>query len=309
MRVRSFRFVHIGVAVALGTACVVSVGIVSRVGAGGGAASSFVPIVPCRLADTRSGSDQVGTRLTPIGPGEIVPFTVWGTNGNCTIPTSATGIATNITAVNPTAASYLTVYPADAPAKPTASNLNWVPTSPPTPNQVTVALSSTGVIDVFNNGGTVDVIVDIVGYYEPAPAGGGAPGPQGPVGPQGVAGPTGPSAFISFAHINRSGVIVAPTRNVVFAINPSGSPGPGTYCLSFLGNITAYLPIVTLSLDFDDTDVGTKSAWAEVLHSAFGCAQAGYSTSTTIQVQTGYTNPSGSVLAPEGFFIALIPPS
>lgn len=173
---RSFRLVHLGVAAALAAATATAFGVVRDVGAVG-MASSFVPIVPCRLADTRLGADHVGIRATALGPSETVAFTVWGTNGNCTIPNTATGIAANVTAVNPTAASFLTMFPADAPTRPTASNLNWTPTSPPTPNQVTVALSATGVVNAFNLGGTIDVIIDIVGYYQPLGASG--VGPRG----------------------------------------------------------------------------------------------------------------------------------
>ena len=110
---------------------------------------------------------------------------MWGHNGNCDIPTTATGIASNVTAVNPTGSSYLTVFPGDAP-QPLASNLNWTPASPPTPNQVTVGLSSTGAIKVFNHVGTIDVIVDIVGYYVASTS-----GPTGPTGATGAIGPIG----------------------------------------------------------------------------------------------------------------------
>ena len=68
----------------------------------------------------------------------------------CNIPATATGIAANVTAVNPTAPSFLTVFPADA-ARPFVSNLNWTATSEPTPNHLSVALSaiSTGKLVVF----------------------------------------------------------------------------------------------------------------------------------------------------------------
>ena len=193
---RNFRFVHVAVAAALAAAAASSVGLIRTVNAqAGGSASSFVPIVPCRLVDTRHTTDHVGARATAVGENESVVFSVWGSNGNCEIPTTATGIATNITAVFPTADSYLTVYPSDAP-RPTASNLNWVAASPPTPNQVTVGLSADGAIGVYNHAGTVDVVVDIVGYYQAAVAGGdaglaGAVGPQGPAGPAGAAGQPG----------------------------------------------------------------------------------------------------------------------
>ena len=126
--------------------------------------SSLIAITPCRLVDTRAAA-PVGGRNTPIGNQETATFTVWGTNGNCNIPNTALGIVTNTTIVNPTSASFLTLWPADDP-QPLASNLNWTPTSPPTPNQVSVGLSADGKVKLFNNSGTVDVIIDIVGGPE-----------------------------------------------------------------------------------------------------------------------------------------------
>jgi hypothetical protein len=125
-------------------------------------------ITPCRLLDTRTSPYTVGTRNTPIGTDEAFAATVWGTNGNCTIPSTAVGIITNVTIVNPTASSYLAVWPADK-VGPNGSNLNWVPGQNPTPNQVTAALSvADGKIDIYNHFGTVDVVVDITGYLTPA---------------------------------------------------------------------------------------------------------------------------------------------
>ncbi len=169
---RQFRLVHVGVAAAIAAATVTAVGLAQSAGATGGTASVFVPIVPCRLVDTRPAPNNVGTLSTPLQAAQVVTFAVWGSNGNCTIPTSATGIATNATAVHPTADSYVTIYPADASPRPTASNLNVVAGQAPTPNQVTVGLSAAGAISAYNNGGTLDLVIDIVGYYQPAPTGG-----------------------------------------------------------------------------------------------------------------------------------------
>ena len=130
---------------------------------GGGAGGLFVPIVPCRLFDTRA-SSTVGPRSAPLAANDTFTQPVTGKRGNCTIPTQATGVAMNVTAVNPTATSYLTVYPSDA-KQPTASNLNWVAGAPPTANKVDVKLSADGQINLFNNGGAVDVVGDVVGYY------------------------------------------------------------------------------------------------------------------------------------------------
>src|SRR5687768_7191956 len=73
--------------------------------AAGNSPSSLVPIVPCRLVDTRA-DNQVGSRGQPIPANTSVTFEVWGANGECTIPSTATGIATNVTIVNPTASSF-----------------------------------------------------------------------------------------------------------------------------------------------------------------------------------------------------------
>jgi hypothetical protein len=164
----------------------------STLAAGSTKASSLVPITPCRLLDTRAGSDNVGPRSWPLAGGETHVAPVWGTNGNCTIPLGATGVSLSVTVVNPTAASYLTVFPADAP-RPLASNLNWVAGQAPTPNAVTATLASDGRLAFYNLTGSVDLLVDVVGYYELSMAGGsqGPPGPKGDTGPQGPRGPQG----------------------------------------------------------------------------------------------------------------------
>ncbi len=127
-----------------------------------------------------------------------------GNFGRCVgLSSTDTGAVLNVTIVNPSAGSFLTVWPADKD-RPLASSLNWVAGQGATPNQVTTALDPSGQFSIFNNGGTVDVIVDVVGLYEPASAGGGggtpgAQGPIGPVGPVGPAGPQGPAGLMTAA--------------------------------------------------------------------------------------------------------------
>ena len=147
------------VAAAIGT------GTLALVSAGGGTASAFVPITPCRLLDTRSTS-PVGPRSTPINPGESLTVQVTGSNGSCVIPATATAIVINVTVVSPSAAGYITLFPADV-ALPNASNLNFAAGQNPTPNLVTVSLSSVGALKIFNAAGTVNVLGDIAGYYQP----------------------------------------------------------------------------------------------------------------------------------------------
>lgn len=124
----------------------------------------FVAITPCRLIDTRPAT-QVGPKSTPLGPNETISLQITGSTGQCSgIPADATGAAMNMTAILPTAQSFLTVYPSDA-VRPNTSNLNWAAGDPPTPNKVDVKLGPDGAIKVFNSVGTVHLAADLVGYY------------------------------------------------------------------------------------------------------------------------------------------------
>lgn len=98
---------------------------------GSGAHPVFVAVTPCRLFDTRPAPENVGSRAMPLGAGDTFTAAVRGSNGNCSIPATALGVVMNVTVVNPTASSFLTVFPADAP-QPLASNLNWTASSLPT---------------------------------------------------------------------------------------------------------------------------------------------------------------------------------
>jgi hypothetical protein len=129
-----------------------------------GVKTVFVPITPCRVMDTRAAPLTVGPRATPIGQGETYSIAVRGTNGNCTIPADAVGLSMNVTVINPTAGSFLTVFPSLA-TRPLASNLNFVAGQAPVPNAVEAKIGDDGKVAFFNNAGSVDVAADIVGYY------------------------------------------------------------------------------------------------------------------------------------------------
>jgi hypothetical protein len=85
-------------------------------------------------------------------------------SGNCNVPVDATGVVMNVTAVDPTQPSFLTVFPAGV-VRPLAPNLNFVAGQAPTPNAVTVDVPASGQVSFYNNEGTVNVVADIVGYY------------------------------------------------------------------------------------------------------------------------------------------------
>ncbi len=155
------RWAAVGAAVAI-TLGAGGIGLVSATSPAG--ATAFIPITPCRLADTRPAPDNVGPRNTPVGAAETLVIMAEGNQGNCVgIPTSATGLELNVTALGATERSYLTIW--GEGARPTASHLNPIPGAPPVPNSVTTGLTAAGAINMYNNIGTVNVIVDIVGYY------------------------------------------------------------------------------------------------------------------------------------------------
>ncbi|MBW3651826.1 MAG: hypothetical protein KY458_14770 [Actinobacteria bacterium] len=120
----------------------------------------FNGVTPTRIADTRPGT---GTPYStgPIGPGAEREITVAGVAG---VPAQAGGVVMNATAVAPTASSYLTIYPSGV-ARPVASNLNVVAGGPPTPNLVIVKLGTGGKVRVYNNSGSVQVILDVAGFF------------------------------------------------------------------------------------------------------------------------------------------------
>ncbi len=120
-------------------------------------ASGFVSISPVRLFDTRDGT---GGRTGPLGPGETWSFAQAGQFG---IPADATAVAWNLTAVDATDPTYITVWPGGT-ARPSSSNLNPVP-GLAVPNLVIGQLGPAGSVSMFNNGGTVHLVADLVGYF------------------------------------------------------------------------------------------------------------------------------------------------
>ena len=165
LNLRSFLWFATGVALTI--TAVATFG-TWRADAGGAPAvgdTTFVPIAPCRLFDTRPGEEVPGSNPTPLQPETDRQVQVTGFVGFCNIPADASGVAMNVTILNPSAAGVLTVFPANLTTKPSASNLNWVAGQAPTPNKVDVQLSPAGAVKLGNGGGTVDVLADVVGYY------------------------------------------------------------------------------------------------------------------------------------------------
>jgi hypothetical protein len=146
----------------------------------------------------------------------------------------------NATAVSPTSATYLTVWPAGI-AKPDNSNLNVV-AGETRPNLVTVAVGAGGRVSLYNDAGSTDAIFDIVGFYTDAS------GSQGsrfhPVDPfrlfdtRNSAGgaPIGPGGILPIV-VTGVGSVPSGTTAVVLNVTVTGPTSPG-YLTVFPGDVS-----------------------------------------------------------------------
>ncbi|HEY3750131.1 MAG TPA: hypothetical protein VGL80_13105 [Pseudonocardiaceae bacterium] len=167
--------------VAIAAAAILSAGVVSTLGAATAAAlpvaqpvtggDAFVPVVQQRILDTRSAGGPLG----PLGTRQLVMPSV--------VPAQATAVVLNLTAVAPTTSTFISVYQFNEmgpqPATPPGTSTLNVAAGETRANQVTVALTDTRSVELFNHAGTVNLLADVAGYY--APTGGAGFTAVGPV--------------------------------------------------------------------------------------------------------------------------------
>ncbi|MDQ6891923.1 MAG: tail fiber domain-containing protein [Acidobacteriota bacterium] len=119
----------------------------------------FIAVAPCRVVDTRGPAGPYGgPALSAESPRSfVVPA------GPCPgIPTTAAAFSLNVTAVAPSGAGFLVVYPQGA-AQPLVSTLNYLP-GQTLANAAIVAAGPGGGITVMAGTGT-HLIIDINGYF------------------------------------------------------------------------------------------------------------------------------------------------
>lgn len=140
--------------------------------------STYTPLPPVRLLDTRTGQGEPGGAGVRAGPGGLIDLRVAGIGG---VPANATAAVFNLTAVNPTVSTYLQAYPTPSTglAVPTVSNVN-VPAGAVVPNLVTVVVGAGGAVRLRNAVGTTDMLADLAGYYSYRDAPGHPPAPATP---------------------------------------------------------------------------------------------------------------------------------
>ncbi len=123
-------------------------------------AAAFYTLTPCRLVDTRTAD---GPALSPSEPRFFQAI------GKCGIPGTAKSVVANITVVSPTGSGYVQVWPADAP-KPPTSVINFSAQQTRANNAVLqISADGLGILavqPVVAGGGTVQLIIDVNGYFQ-----------------------------------------------------------------------------------------------------------------------------------------------
>jgi hypothetical protein len=119
----------------------------------------FIPVAPCRIADTRNASGAFGG--PELGAGATRTFNI--PQSSCGIPSSAAAYSLNVTVVPGTTLGYLTIWPAGE-AQPVVSTLNS--DGRVKANAAIVPAGSNGGVDIYVSDAS-NVILDIDGYFVP----------------------------------------------------------------------------------------------------------------------------------------------
>lgn len=125
------------------------------------ASPPMYPLNPARLLDTRNGGSTIDGQHAAVGrvaAGGTYVLPVAGRGG---VDPGAVTAVLNVTAANPSAQGFVTVYPCDQ-ARPNASNLNFA-VGDVVPNAVLAKLSAAGTVCLFSSVAT-DLLVDVGGY-------------------------------------------------------------------------------------------------------------------------------------------------
>ena len=126
--------------------------------------STLTALNPARILDTRAGYATVDGQFEGIGAisgGNQLVLTLAGRGG---LPATGVGaVVMNVTATNPTASGYVTVWPSNQ-VRPLASNINFV-RGQTIPNLVISSVSPNGQVSLFNSAGNTDLIADVLGWF------------------------------------------------------------------------------------------------------------------------------------------------
>jgi hypothetical protein len=136
-------------------------------------ASTYVPVTPNRLVDSRPGPGQQGLTavLTSLAPA-MFQVTDRSTDPAKNIPSNAVAVTGNLTAVSTGGYGYFSLTPARPVGAPSTSTINF-PAGDVRANAITVPLGPGGTlwITFAGYGGTMNVVFDVTGYFVPNTSG------------------------------------------------------------------------------------------------------------------------------------------
>jgi len=211
----------------------------------------YFPVTPCRIVDTRHATGIYAGQIVAGTPRAFAHNQNLAAQGNtagatdCGIPTDPAAIAVTVTTVSPLAAGNLIGYQTGL-ATPAATSINNYAVVPG------LAIANTTIIPtgqilgndfvIAVNGGSVHVVIDIVGYFWK---------------------PTFPTAGQAFAHIYGS---LQPARTKGFSSYTN--PGTGIYCLVPSAGVNLLIAPPSVTVDYSGSIATTVAQWR---NSGIGC--------------------------------------
>ena len=206
--------------------------------------STFVPLSPARLLDTRTG---IGGNIIALGPDVTTLMQVAGRGG---VPAAgATAVVLNVTVDHPNSPGVITAWPSGEP-RPVVSSLNFNPEDI-VANLVTVKLGADGRVALHNLKGNAPLIVDVVGYYSPSGGSRFTPLTPGRLLDTGEANRIGPGSTVDVKVTGTKGVpasgvtgvalnitVDGPTASSYFTVYPTGEPRPNASAVNFVPGLT-----------------------------------------------------------------------
>ena len=184
---RRWRFI----AVAMGVTALAGGGVLLAANSDPATALAFHSLPSTRVLDIRAAS-QVGAFSTPLGAASTLDFVVPG------LPDDAKSVSLNVTVTDGTYPSFLVVYPT-GDTRPGTSTVNWNSVNA-VANTATVNVAADHSLRVYNDMGSVNVIIDLLGYYAPSPVATAAAGTNADTVVSSLAGPwraTNPSVSLT----------------------------------------------------------------------------------------------------------------
>ena len=147
---------------------------------------AYTALQPYRVCDSRSVAvTGYSTECSgnPIGQGGTLDVQITGVGGpqGQAVPSNAQSVVLNVTAISGTAGTFLTVFPAGE-SVPTASNLN-VNAGLNQANLVVVPVGAGGQVSIYNSQGSINVAVDVQGYFAAPSGSSSVPGLFHPISP------------------------------------------------------------------------------------------------------------------------------